>query len=326
MMLDSERVLAVVFPALRAGAHAPATVQTPPREQLPPLRSLFDISPQLSYKDSHSPVFLADCPHEAWHPASPIRPDRSYGSWPQRPSSHAYNHSLPSSVSSRSSLPRYAEPPQEPLVSSWPQQSPEHISLDTSLSFRPRAEPESAYKDGASYQTPSGEPGKGTLSPKIWSGTQFFPRFVKQAEVPGEGLCYVYDNGTYCRTSNNGEGVNAHWGVTRAGKPRERLAISCIACRKKKKKCDPLHLGRLGCSIGSSRRTVPARSGRSTRTRSTQAAPASTSLPRLCPRPPSTTSSFYQESLYSSSTLIMNSDQALSNWWQLGDRGGGANF
>lgn len=80
---------------------------------------------------------------------------------------------------------------------------------------------------------------KDGLGPKIWTGTQFLPRFVKQAEIPGEGLCYFYDDGTHCKTVIDGEVVNAHWGVTKAGKPRKRLAIACITCREKKIKCDP---------------------------------------------------------------------------------------
>ncbi|KAI9730012.1 MAG: hypothetical protein M1818_008281 [Claussenomyces sp. TS43310] len=80
---------------------------------------------------------------------------------------------------------------------------------------------------------------KDGLGPKIWTGTQFLPRFVRQAELPGEGTCYFYDDGTHCKTNIDGEPVNAHWGVTKAGKPRKRLAIACITCREKKIKCDP---------------------------------------------------------------------------------------
>jgi hypothetical protein len=80
---------------------------------------------------------------------------------------------------------------------------------------------------------------KDALGPKIWTGTQFLPRFVRQAEIPGEGLCYFYDDGTHCKTHIDGEPVNSHWGVTKAGKPRKRLAIACITCREKKIKCDP---------------------------------------------------------------------------------------
>ncbi|KAF7880613.1 uncharacterized protein EAF02_007459 [Botrytis sinoallii] len=80
---------------------------------------------------------------------------------------------------------------------------------------------------------------KDGLGPKIWTGTQFLPRFVRQADVAGEGMCYFYDDGTHCKTVIDGENVNAHWGVTKAGKPRKRLAIACITCREKKIKCDP---------------------------------------------------------------------------------------
>lgn len=80
---------------------------------------------------------------------------------------------------------------------------------------------------------------KDGLGPKIWTGTHFLPRFVRAAEVPGEGICYFYDDGSHCKTVIDGEAVNAHWGVTKAGKPRKRLAIACITCREKKIKCDP---------------------------------------------------------------------------------------
>jgi hypothetical protein len=57
--------------------------------------------------------------------------------------------------------------------------------------------------------------------------------------VPGEGICYFYDDGSHCKTEIDGEVVNPHWGVTKAGKPRKRLAIACLTCREKKIKCDP---------------------------------------------------------------------------------------
>lgn len=82
-------------------------------------------------------------------------------------------------------------------------------------------------------------PTKDGLGPKIWTGTHFLPRFVRAAELPGEGMCYFYDDGSHCKTTIDGEVVNAHWGVTKAGKPRKRLAIACITCREKKIKCDP---------------------------------------------------------------------------------------
>ncbi|KAK8111223.1 uncharacterized protein PG998_007680 [Apiospora kogelbergensis] len=96
------------------------------------------------------------------------------------------------------------------------------------------------YSPATSSTTVSeGAPVKDGLGPKIWTGTHFLPRFVRQADVPGEGTCYFYDDGTHCKTVIDGEQVNAHWGVTKAGKPRKRLAIACLTCREKKIKCDP---------------------------------------------------------------------------------------
>lgn len=78
-----------------------------------------------------------------------------------------------------------------------------------------------------------------TASESSASNDPLGPRFVRAAEVAGEGMCYFYDDGTHCRTVIDGEHVNAHWGVTKAGKPRKRLAIACLTCREKKIKCDP---------------------------------------------------------------------------------------
>ncbi|KZF20154.1 hypothetical protein L228DRAFT_213466 [Xylona heveae TC161] len=73
----------------------------------------------------------------------------------------------------------------------------------------------------------------------IWTGAQFLPRFIAEHDVPGEGPCYFYDDGTHCKTVIDGEVVNAQWGVTKAGKPRKRLAVACLTCREKKIKCEP---------------------------------------------------------------------------------------
>ncbi|KAF2021397.1 hypothetical protein BU24DRAFT_430092 [Aaosphaeria arxii CBS 175.79] len=64
-------------------------------------------------------------------------------------------------------------------------------------------------------------------------------RCVGQREVPGEGRCYIYEDGSYCRAVIDGEPVNPSWGITKAGKPRKRLAQACLTCREKKIKCEP---------------------------------------------------------------------------------------
>ena len=62
---------------------------------------------------------------------------------------------------------------------------------------------------------------------------------IREEHVPGEGMCYIYDDGSYVRKVIDGESVNAQWGVTKAGKPRKRLAVACLICREKKIKCEP---------------------------------------------------------------------------------------
>lgn len=64
-------------------------------------------------------------------------------------------------------------------------------------------------------------------------------RVVGERIIPGEGPCWVYEDGSTCKKVIDGETVNAQWGVTKAGKPRKRLAIACTTCREKKIKCDP---------------------------------------------------------------------------------------
>ena len=65
------------------------------------------------------------------------------------------------------------------------------------------------------------------------------PQVVGEQIIPGEGPCWVYKDGSTCKKVIDGEVVNAQWGITKAGKPRKRLAIACTTCREKKIKCDP---------------------------------------------------------------------------------------
>jgi len=69
--------------------------------------------------------------------------------------------------------------------------------------------------------------------------TKPLPKVVGERIFPGEGPCYVYEDGSHVKKFIDGEVVNAQWGVTRAGKPRRRLAMACLTCREKKIKCEP---------------------------------------------------------------------------------------
>ncbi|KAL3491237.1 hypothetical protein BJX62DRAFT_251443 [Aspergillus germanicus] len=65
------------------------------------------------------------------------------------------------------------------------------------------------------------------------------PHVVDERYIEGEGLCYIYADGSHCPKLIDGVPVNANWGITKAGKPRKRLAQACLTCREKKIKCHP---------------------------------------------------------------------------------------
>ncbi|RHZ53980.1 Zn(II)2Cys6 transcription factor [Aspergillus thermomutatus] len=68
---------------------------------------------------------------------------------------------------------------------------------------------------------------------------QVRPHVVDERYIEGEGWCYIYADGSHCPKTIDGVAVNANWGVTKAGKPRKRLAQACLTCREKKIKCQP---------------------------------------------------------------------------------------
>jgi hypothetical protein len=63
--------------------------------------------------------------------------------------------------------------------------------------------------------------------------------FLRAEDVPGEGKYYVYEGGHRIPAQVDGEAVNPNWGLTKALRPRKRLAQACLDCREKKIKCEP---------------------------------------------------------------------------------------
>jgi len=62
--------------------------------------------------------------------------------------------------------------------------------------------------------------------------------FLGSEEVPGQGRFFVYEGGIRIPATVDGEQVNPAWGLTKANKPRKRLAQACLDCREKKIKCE----------------------------------------------------------------------------------------
>ena len=98
--------------------------------------------------------------------------------------------------------------------------------------------PDQYGHDASSLPSPHGFGDTAHRSPD-GANSRAVVKLVREEFFPGEGLCYVYDDGSHVRKVIDGEAVNEQWGVTKAGKPRTRLAIACITCREKKIKCVP---------------------------------------------------------------------------------------
>ena len=105
------------------------------------------------------------------------------------------------------------------------------LNLGTQYAAHPQAYVQSSASPPA---TSPSYPARGTNT-----NVKPVPRVVREENIPGEGPCWLYEDGTIVPKTINGEAVNAQWGITKAGKPRKRLAIACSTCREKKIKCDP---------------------------------------------------------------------------------------
>ncbi|CAK7227857.1 hypothetical protein SEUCBS140593_006717 [Sporothrix eucalyptigena] len=190
-----------------------------------------------SYGAQHSPEYQRYSqpmpPHQ-----SPASSNDHYRQQHHQPPSHGYHghgpHSNPPPPQQHASHSpvRGSGPVADGRPASLPHQG-SSSSMSGSLSTTPAS---AAFPEGG--VPPKDGMGLG-VGPKIWTGQDFLPQFLRVAEVPGEGTCYFYDDGTHCKAVIDGEAVNPYWGVTKAGKPRKRLAIACMTCREKKIKCDP---------------------------------------------------------------------------------------
>lgn len=68
-----------------------------------------------------------------------------------------------------------------------------------------------------------------TSGGKADAGDVFGRQLVGHREIPGEGLCYVLQDGSILEmTDEEGTLINPLWGKTKAGKARKRLAQACL--------------------------------------------------------------------------------------------------
>jgi hypothetical protein len=93
--------------------------------------------------------------------------------------------------------------------------------------------------DESQYRSSFGAHDQAQGPPYTPTGSDNRGSYVGVTDVPGEGTFYVYESGHRIPTHVDGEQVNPAWGLTKANKPRKRLALACLDCREKKIKCEP---------------------------------------------------------------------------------------
>ncbi|KAL1387132.1 hypothetical protein HDK64DRAFT_130751 [Phyllosticta capitalensis] len=225
-----------------------ASTSTTEHVQLPSLREL--VSPMFLKSRRHSdqlpapPARLAGL--SGFHHASPAeRPTNHVPLHITREDHRAYAPALPSASPAPLSHPLFSAPATITHAPALPPGLSHSTFREPIYAPNRRTSESSGATAPSDYPSPVEDPGEAP-PPRVKRrigetsrGSGRAARCVGQQEIPGEGLCFVYEDGSYCRTVIDGEAVNPSWGVTKAGKPRKRLAQACLTCREKKIKCEP---------------------------------------------------------------------------------------
>ena len=231
------------------------------REQLPPVSQLLTPSSQSSMPSSpFSPLYHLESPTSFQPSSSPGWPLENRGKVssltypdgiatpPMAPPDRKLSYPMPMPTTTLPLRPTsypYGEPrkpePEDSSYSHYVQRSRSDPSPYQHLLSAQVRQPEQplSYRSAEPQLQAILSRGQDRCQPEGSSLTQFAPRAVGEEIVPGIGPCYVYEDGTHCQKVIDGEPVNVNWGVTKAGRPRKRLAVACLTCREKKIKCDP---------------------------------------------------------------------------------------
>ncbi|KAJ5947629.1 hypothetical protein N7466_000644 [Penicillium verhagenii] len=235
----------------RQGENAEAGTGLPPGE--PASQSQLQRTEQLpSVRHLLTPVSGPTLPPTAYHQpfgtATPGTDHREY-SYPFRQHEPAYASQISTGSAQDRVQGRTESFPQPqtgtlPSLSQVTMHSPREIKHHTATRSDPSPAPfqhsPSPYHGAPFHENP---PSVGDISsPESASrtkGQSVLPHVIDERYVEGEGICYVYADGTHVPKLIGGIPVNANWGITKAGKPRKRLAQACLTCREKKIKCQP---------------------------------------------------------------------------------------
>lgn len=180
---------------------------------------------------------LTDAPHSSppsYHPPALGTPVSRRLDQP----SHSFHHDHPITPPVYDRSVRQAEdlPPISRSVHSPEQHSPRYTGANPALPTQqglPQYPGAMTLGEISPTETQAAAAGIQTQTPSVR------PHVVDEKHIDGEGWCYIYADGSYCPKNIDGVPVNANWGVTKAGKPRKRLAQACLTCREKKIKCHP---------------------------------------------------------------------------------------
>ena len=240
-------------------SHGPLSPENRPQGQnLPALRDILSPGPRPPSHSSYSAPWNRDGDASSNHsradsryPPSGLHPPMAYppaelGTKFQPPQTSAFELPIlqtspvtnnPTQPQGVPTYPGYHEPRHEYREFRTDKPSSEHRGPysrnDMSHQFSVATPDESHYRNQfGTHDQASGPPYTPTGSDNRGS-------YIGVQEVPGEGAYYVYEGGQRIPTHVDGEQVNPAWGLTKANKPRKRLALACLDCREKKIKCEP---------------------------------------------------------------------------------------
>lgn len=259
----------------RHGAHEAYSAQTngyrPSGQTLPGLR---DILPPTSRHSPHSsqqawapPPASAppsaypaqeqrprEAPHSYPHPPMNLHPPHALPPPSERPAPHPVHgdRRLDLPILETQPIPRQAPPASVPVspYAVYPENGRDYI--DARHHERQRQASTSSYMtnsapspytplttDESHRSSASSYDRAGLVPPFTPTGPEASKKYLGVKEFAGEGAFHLYEGGYRIPTHVDGEQVNPQWGLTKANKPRKRLALACLDCREKKIKCEP---------------------------------------------------------------------------------------
>ncbi|KAF7133627.1 hypothetical protein CNMCM5793_004925 [Aspergillus hiratsukae] len=181
---------------------------------------------------------VAQSPHTATHHDTGLVPSTPQGGPQGRAEAHADTFSRPTSgnLPSLSQMSIYAPGNEARMHASIRTEAPHQQAHHSPLTPHGRVYDDNEIREGNSSPV-AHEIGSAAANQS--QTAQVRPHVVDERYIEGEGWCYIYADGSHCPKTIDGVPVNANWGVTKAGKPRKRLAQACLTCREKKIKCHP---------------------------------------------------------------------------------------